>query len=91
MPSKVNQLVRQSIVFVMLLLQVQWGSANTPEHAVSYGRELILNLGCDNEEDTDACMQNASVEAIVENTYLHGPDVDGLWQVVFVFDPSKFE
>ena len=43
-----------------------------------------------NEEDTDACMQNASVEAIVENTYLHGPDVDGLWQVVCAFVPSKF-
>jgi len=69
------------------VLGVQWGSANTPEHAVSYGRELIRNLGCDNEEDTDACMQNASVEAIVENTYLHGPDVDGLWQAV---DDSSF-
>ena len=84
-------MVRPSIVFVMLLLQVQWGSANTPEHAVSYGQELIRNLGCDNEEDTDTCMQNASVEAIVQNTYLHGPDVDGLWQVVCVFVPSKFE
>merc|ERR1711962_346212 len=69
------------------VLGVQWGSANTPEHAVSYGLELIRNLGCDNEEDVDACMQNASVEAIVENTYLHGPDGDGLWQAV---DDSSF-
>ena len=26
-------------------------------------------------------MQNATVEAIVHYTYLHGPDVDGIWQV----------
>ena len=58
---------------------MSWGSANTPEHAVSYGRELIQNLGCD--VDTEVCMQNATVEAIVHNTYLHGPDVDGIWQV----------
>ena len=46
---------------------------------MSYGRELIQNLGC--EVDTEVCMQNATVEAIVHNTYLHGPDVDGIWQV----------
>ena len=58
---------------------MSWGSANTPEHAVSYGRELIQNLGCD--VDTEVCMQNATVEAVLQNTFLHGPDVDGIWQV----------
>ena len=62
-----------------LLVQVSWGSANTPEQAVSYGRELIQNLGC--EVDTEVCLQNATVEEILQNTFLHGPDVDGIWQV----------
>jgi len=67
------------------VLGVSWGSANTPEHAVSYGRELIQNLGCD--VDTEVCMQNATVEAILQNTFLHGPNVDGIWQAV---DDSSF-
>jgi len=67
------------------VLGVSWGSANTPEQAVSYGRELIQNLGC--EVDTEVCMQNATVEAILQNTFLHGSDVDGLWQAV---DDSSF-
>ena len=58
---------------------MSWGSANTPEQAVSYGQELIQNLGCN--VDTEVCMQNATVEAILQNTFLHGPDVDGIWQV----------
>ena len=52
-----------------LLVQVSWGSANTPEQAVSYGRELIQNLGC--EVDTEVCLQNATVEVILQNTFLH--------------------
>ena len=67
----------------IFLVQVQWGHANTPEHAMSYAQELVENLGC--EVDTEACMQNATVEAIVQNTYLHGTHVDGLWQVGFDF------
>ena len=58
---------------------MSWGSANTPEQAVSYGQELIQNLGCN--VDTEVCMQNATVEAILQNTFLHGPNVDGIWQV----------
>ena len=50
---------------------------------MSYAQELVENLGC--EVDTEACMQNATVEAIVQNTYLHGTHVDGLWQVGFDF------
>merc|ERR1711953_1159798 len=34
-----------------------------------------------------AIMQSATVEAIVQNTYLHGTHVDGLWQAV---DDSSF-
>ena len=71
---------------------MSWGSANSPEQAVSYGRELIQNLDC--EDDTEACLQNATVEAILKNTFLHGPDVDGIWQVGqmlggFVSDPHQ--
>ena len=71
---------------------MSWGSANTPEQAVSYGRELIQNLGC--EDDTEVCMQNAPVEAILKNTFLHGSDVDGIWQVGqvlggFILDPHQ--
>ena len=58
---------------------MSWGSANTPEQAVFYGRELIQNPGC--EVDTEVCLQNATVEEILQNTFLHGPDVDGIWQV----------
>ena len=68
-----------SLLLPSFLVQVSWGSANTPEQAVSYGRELIQNLGC--EVDTEVCLQNATVEAILKNTFLHGPDVDGIWQV----------
>ena len=68
-----------SLLLPSFLVQVSWGSANTPEQAVSYGRELIQNLGC--EVDTEVCMQNATVEAILQSTFLHGSDVDGLWQV----------
>ena len=53
---KTNQCISPSF-----LVQVSWGSANTPEQAVSYGQELIQNLGCN--VDTEVCMQNATVEA----------------------------
>ena len=61
--------VRFLITSESLLVQVSWGSANTPEQAVSYGRELIQNLGC--EVDTEVCLQNATVEEILQNTFLH--------------------
>ena len=54
-----------------------WGH-NTPKHAIQYADLVSKNLGCDEEENVLACMQNRDLPEIVSQTNL----IDGNLQFI---------
>ena len=58
-----------------------WGPI-TPEHAKQYASLLADGLGCEKEEDTLACMQEASMSDIVSLTSIMEGDKYGVWMPV---------